>query len=105
MVGHRTDAGVGPYVFGCFHHIDDGVDGQDDAEDGNGGTDARHQRERQEEATHGDTGIADGRDDGDEYPQEDGAKRERCASVLHHEERGDEDKGGTAVHIDGGADG
>ena len=27
------------------------------------------------------------------------------AAVLHHEERGDEDKGCAAVHVDGGADG
>ena len=40
VVGHRTDAGVGPYVFSRFHHVDDGIDGQDDAEDGDGGTDA-----------------------------------------------------------------
>ena len=45
VVGHRTDTGVGPYVFGRFHHIDDGIDGQDDAKDGNRGTDARHERE------------------------------------------------------------
>ena len=86
MVGHRTDAGVRPYVFGCFHHVDDGVNGQDDAEDGDRGTDARHQRERQEEAPHGDTSIADGGDDGDEEPQEDGAKGEGRTAVLHHEE-------------------
>ena len=30
---------------------------------------------------------------------------EWCASLLHHEERGDEDEGRTAIHIDGGTDG
>ncbi len=43
VVHHCGDAGVGPHVFGSFDHIDDGVDGEDDAEDGDGGTDARHQ--------------------------------------------------------------
>ena len=86
VVSHCADAGVGPYVFGGFHHVDDGVDGQDDAEDGDRGTDARHQRERQEEAAHGDTCIADGGDDGDEEPQEDGAKGEGRTAVLHYEE-------------------
>ena len=27
------------------------------------------------------------------------------STVLHHEERGDEDEGGATVHVDGGADG
>ena len=40
VVCHRTDAGIRPYIFGGFHHVDDGIDGQDDAQNGNGGTDA-----------------------------------------------------------------
>ena len=105
VVHHCGNAGVGPHVFGCFDHIDDGVDGEDDAEDGDGGTDARHQGEGEEIAAHGHTGIADGREDGDDDPEQDGAQRDGRATVLHYEERGDEDEGCASVHVDGGADG
>ena len=70
VVGHGADAGVGPDIDGGLNHVDYGIYGKYDAHDGNGGTDACHQREGQEEASHGDAGIADGGDDGNEYPKE-----------------------------------
>ena len=105
MVCHRTNAGVGPYIFGCFHHIYNSINRSDDTKDGDRGTDARHQRERQEEAAHGDASIADGGNDGYQNPYDDGSEVEDFATILHHEERGDEDEGGATVHVDGGADG
>ena len=86
VVCHRTDAGIRPYIFGCFHHVDDGIDGHDDAQNGDGSTDARHQRECQEEAAHGDSRVADGGNDGDKEPQEDGAEGERRTAILYHKE-------------------
>ena len=86
MIDHRRYARIRPYILGCFHHIYNGIDGQDDTQDGDGSAYARHQREGEEIATHGHTRIADGRDDGDENPQENGRPCERCTAILHHEE-------------------
>ena len=66
MVDHGGDAGVGPDILGGLYHVDDGVDGQNDAQDSDGRTYARHQREGEEITPHGNTGIADGGDDGNE---------------------------------------
>ena len=104
MVGHCANAGVGPNVFCGFNHIDDGVNRQDDTHDADGGTDAGHERQGQEVAAHGDTGITDGSQDGDEEPGNHGANREVKAAVLHEEQGRDQDESSTAVHVDGRAD-
>ncbi len=67
-----TYTGVAPYVLGCLYHVDDGEDGEDDAHDAYGGTDACHEGEGEEVAPHGNASIADGGDDGDEEPEQDG---------------------------------
>ena len=104
MVGHGTDSRVGPDVFGCFDHVDDGVDRQDDTHDADRRTDAGHERQSQEVAAHGDAGVADGSQDGDEEPGNHGAHGEVEAAVLHEEQGCDQDEGGTAIHVDGRAD-
>ena len=105
LIRHGADAGVGPDVFGGFEHVDDRIDRQDEAHDFDGGAEACHEGNGQEEAAHGHAGVADGRDDGDEHPQQHGADAEGEAAVLHHEQRAHQDEGGAAVHVDGGADG
>lgn len=104
MVGHCANAGVGPNVFCGLNHIDDGVNRQDDTHDADGGTDAGHERQGQEVAAHGDAGITDGSQDGDEEPGNHGADREVKAAVLHEEQGRDQDESSTAVHVDGRAD-
>ena len=86
MVGHGADGRIGPDVFSGFNHVDDGVDRQDDTHDADGGTDAGHERQGQEVAAHGDAGITDGSQDGDEEPGNHGADREVKAAVLHEEQ-------------------
>lgn len=70
MVGHSCDAGVAPHVLSRLHHIDDSVDGQDDAHDADGCPLTGHQREGEEVTAHGHTCIADGRHHGDDEPQQ-----------------------------------
>lgn len=86
MVCHGTDTGIAPYVDSSLHHIYNGIDGEDDAEDGDRGVDARHQGEGEEVAPHGNTSIADGRDNGDKNPCEHGGPGEFDTPLLHHEE-------------------
>lgn len=78
---HGTDTGIRPYIFGCFHHIDNGVYGENDAHNNDGNTDARHQREHQEETAHRDSGIAYGRNDRDKNPKQDCAEGE-CHTAM-----------------------
>ena len=105
VICHGTDTGVGPYILGCFHHVYYRINGQNDTQNGNGSAYARHQRECEEITTHGHTGITYSREDGDEHPQEDGCPRDGCAAILHHKERGDQDEGCTAVHVNRSTDG
>lgn len=104
MVSHRADRGVRPDVFRRFHHVDDGVDREDDAHEAHRRADAGHEGKGEEVAAHGDAGIADSGEHGDEEPRDHGAHGEFKACVLHDEERRDEDECRAAVHIDGGAD-
>ena len=105
FIRHGRYAGGRPYVLGSLHHVDDGIDRQDDAHDADGSTLSGHQREGEEIAAHGHTGIADSGDHGDDKPQQHHWQCEVSAAVLHDEERGDKDKRRAAVHVDGGADG
>ena len=66
-------------------------------------TGAGEQRDRQEEASHRNAGIADGCDDRDQRPQEHLPDAQFNAPATHHEKRSNEDESGAAVHIDGGA--
>lgn len=104
VVGHGAYRGVGPDVFCGLDHVDDGVDRQDDAHEAHRSADGGHEGEGQEIAAHRDACIAYGSEDGDEEPGDHGAQRELIPGILHDEERGDENEGGAAVHIDGGAD-
>ena len=105
MVGHRCNAGVRPYVFGCLYHVYDGIYGKYYSHNCNRRTYARHEREGEEEATHRHSGITYRRDHRKQEPKEHCGKGELYAAVLHHEERGDEDECRTAIHVDCGADG
>ena len=83
MVGHGCHAGVRPNIFCRLDHVYDGIQGQDEPEDGDRSVHAACQRERQEEASHGDSGIADGRDNRKKKPKEHRGNGQLHASVLH----------------------
>ena len=104
MVGHCANAGVGPNVFCGFNHIDDGVNRQDDSHHCHGSPHAGHKREGQEIATHRHSGIPYGRDHGDQHPHRHRREVDCHSSVLQHKQGGHRDKGGAAVHVDGGAE-
>lgn len=104
VVGHSTDGRVGPNVFCCFDHVDDGVDRQDNPHNANGRTDGGHEGQGEEVAAHGDTGIADGSEDGYEKPGDHFTESQFHATVLHEEQGCYQDKGSAAVHVDGRTD-
>ena len=83
LVGHRADAGVGPDVFGGFYHVDDGIDREDDAHNADWGASASCKGEGKEIAAHWYSGIAYGREDGEEYPKKDSLPGQFNAAVLH----------------------
>ena len=105
FVCHGCHTGIRPYVLGSLHHVDDGIDRQDDAHDADGSPLTGHQRKSEEIAAHRHTCIADGRNHSDDKPQQHHRQGEVGAAVLHDEKRGDKDKCRAAVHVDGGADG
>ena len=105
MVGHGCHAGVRPNIFCRLDHVDDGIDRKDETHDGDRRSYSRHQREGEEEAAHGHSGIAYCRHHRDDKPQEHDRKRELKPAVMHHEERSDEDERRATVHIYRGTDG
>jgi hypothetical protein len=104
VICHGAHAAVGPYILCRLYHVDDSIDGEDDTHDADGRTLTGHQREGEKITTHGHTGIADGRDDGDDEPEKHRGEREDGSAVLHDEETCDKYEGGTAVHVDRRAD-
>lgn len=105
MIDHRADGSVGPDVFRCFYHVDNRVNRQDDAHDADWRAGATHEGERQEIAAHGDAGVSDGREDGDDDPGDECGRGEFHTAVLHEEEGRNQNESGAAVHIDRGANG
>ena len=80
MVGHGAYAGVAPHVFCGLYHVDDGVDRQYGSQYGNWCSDASHEREGDEIASHRHSGVAHSSYDGDAQPQEHEGQREVPAS-------------------------
>ena len=105
VIDHCCYTRVAPYVLCRLYHVDDSINGENDAKHRYGSTDARHERQRKEKTPHGNTRIADGRHHRDDHPYDNGGEGERRAAMLHHKQRGDQNKGGTTVHVDRGADG
>ena len=105
FVDHGSYTRVRPHVFGSFQHVDDGVDRKDDSHNTHWSVDARHERKGEKETPHRNAGIAHSRKNGDDQLQQQGRPCKFITAVLHHVEGGGEDKGGTPVHVDGGADG
>ena len=56
FIGDGAHAGIGPHILGCLNHVDHSVDRQDYTHDADIGAHTRHEREREEIASHRDTG-------------------------------------------------
>ena len=79
MVGHCADRGVRPDIFGRLNHVNNRVDRQDDTHEAERCAEGTHERESQEVAAHGDAGVADGSQDGDEAILDAAAYRSQLA--------------------------
>ncbi len=99
FVDDCADAGVRPYVFRGFDHVDNGVNRQDYAKDFDWRPDAGHKREGKKIASHGDSGIADGGDDGNEEPENKRGHIERHPAVLHDKEGRYQNERSAPVHV------
>ena len=102
-------AAVAEDVDGGAEHVEDAVDDQDDA-DADGDLFSLESRGTEDdddgdEAGGGDTGDADGGQEGHEYDLELGGKGHLNAKELGQEDDDDAFVEGGAVHVDGGSEG
>ena len=104
MVSHGADSCIRPNVFCRFDHIDDGVNRQDNAHDADRSSDTGHEGQGQEVASHRNTGVADGCQNGDEEPGNHRTHGQFRTTVLHEEQGRDQDEGCAAIHVDCRAD-
>ena len=100
MINHGGNTAVGPHIESGFNGVDHCVEGQNHAHEKNRHIHARQERGREKKASHGHAGIADGGQRGDENPDDECAKRDVSARILHEINDRQQNKGCAAIHID-----